>query len=599
MSMESTIFPIHKPRTRCEWIRLLEEFVEPAAKRVVVEEADLPLPRGGNPYGEAPARLERVARVLVGVALLARATGDMASLNRFKQVIVIGTDPNSPAFFGFPKDYDQRVVEMASIALSLALCPDELWYALTEAERKNLRHWLSLANEVTIPNHNWVLFRLFINAVLHYLQVPCENDRSETDWATNDARYAGDGWYNDAEGGLAFDYYNAEGFHYYALLIHHFHPSLSEERRSSIRERALEFIPAHSALQAPDGLFLPYGRSLSYRFIPIAFNGACALNGLGEVAGHRSVMERCFAFWDTQDYRDGGGLLSIGFAYPNHNIVENYTAPGSPYYCLHTFLPVCLPEAHPFWQSPETSHPTALPEGDTIEQRILTAPGITVINDHKRAHHWALFAGQRMTWNLRHEGEKYAKFAYSSKHGFQVTGGWHGLNRLGFDSSVAISEDEIIWYLRERPQDCKVLQSGSVFSRWGVPNRLEVETTVSMCDGIQVRKHVIRVLCPLVWLEGGWCLPIENANLFERDSDSRQVWLKGRGPWFSAIGSVNEVSSDFVVSDPNLNVLHPLTVLPYLKEAFEVGTYERTRLVAGYGVSLEAWKSINQRFVQI
>ncbi len=577
--------------SRADWTRGLATLVGPAVGRLDPASADLPLPGGGASYGEPGARLERVARVLTGAALLARATGDETPLAPFAKALAVGTDPDSSAFFGFARDLDQRVVEIASVALALAICPGSLWEAHPPSVRDRLVTWLTSANRVQLPPNNWALFRILTNAVLHRLGVSSQNDPSESDWAAVDECYIGGGWYNDGVAGQteAFDYYNPCGFHYFSLLAMHLHPEMDSDRADRIRERALAIAPDVGALQSREGLHLPFGRSLTYRFVPGSFAGACAIAEVGDAGAQREEIVRCLRFWAGQDFRDGGGLLPIGFTYPNTHFSEHYNAPGSPYFALHAFLPLLLPEEHPFWNAP------AAPAGERPSRVVLNKPRMTVVEDH--GHHRAVFAGQRLAWALRHEGEKYAKFAYSSRHGFQVSGGWHGLMRLGFDSSAAISEDGDLWRLRERPQDCQLLPGGAAFSRWIVPGWIEAESTVDDVGGVQIRRHVLRVLRPLVWLEGGWPFPIRSPDptsdgRVEERGDSGALLHLPESNWFSAMMPApgHSGTCDIVGCDPNLNVLHPLTMLPYFRETLETGTHERTLIVGGFGLNPAAWQ---------
>lgn len=583
---------------RNDWIRALASLVDPVVRRLQPAAADLRLPGGGASHGEPGMRLERVARVLLGAALLARATGQEAPLVPFAESLAVGTDPNSPAFFGFPRDLDQRVVEMATISLALAICPAGLWESQPAGVHERLAVWLASGNRAQLPPNNWALFRILTNAVLHRLGVPAANDPTALDWAAVDECYVEAGWYNDGQTGQteSFDYYNPCGFHYYSLLAMHLHPAMARERAQRICERALAIAPAVTALQAETGLHLPFGRSLSYRFVPAGFAGACALVGLGEAGSQREEVARCLRFWAEQDFRDGGGLLPIGFTYPNTQFSENYNAPGSPYFALNAFLPLWLPEDHPFWNMP------APPPAERPHRISLTIPRLTIVEDND--HHRAIFAGQRQSWALRHEGEKYAKFAYSSRHGFQVSGGWHGLHRLGFDSSAAISEDGTLWRLRERPEDCHLLPDGSAFSRWTVPGWIDAESTVNDIAGLQIRRHVLRVHRPLVWIEGGWPFPICSPNAgedgrLEGESDSTAFLHRPGSQWFSAVAPLpgHSGTCGIVVCDPNLNVLHPLTLLPYFRETLEPGTHERRLLVGGFGVDPLSWRESLRKWI--
>lgn len=91
----------------------------------------------------------------------------------------------------------------------------------------------------------------------------------------------------------------------------------------------------------------------------------------------------------------------------------------------------------------------------------------------------------------------------TTRHGFQITGGVHGRQRPGFDSSAAVSEDEVLWHLREHPTQCQVLGEESLSSIWSVPGLILARSTVSFFAGAQLRQHQLEVLRPLLWLEGG------------------------------------------------------------------------------------------------
>lgn len=41
-------------------------------------------------------------------------------------------------------------------------------------------------------------------------------------------------------------------------------------------------------------------------------------------------------------------MLTIGYAYPNILMSENYNVPGSPYWCMKAFAFLMLPAGHPF-----------------------------------------------------------------------------------------------------------------------------------------------------------------------------------------------------------------------------------------------------------
>lgn len=51
-----------------------------------------------------------------------------------------------------------------------------------------------------------------------------------------------------------------------------------------------------------------------------------------------------------------------------------------------------------------------------------------------------------------------------------------------------------------------------------------------------------------------------------------------------------------LVSEPNLNALHPLTAVPWLKLSLPAGKITLQALVAGYGFDLQRWEEVRQQF---
>lgn len=113
-------------------------------------------------------------------------------------------------------------------------------------------------------------------------------------------------------------------------------------------ERA--FAPRYLDWFAADGAGLAFGRSLTYRFAQAAFFGAMAFAGEpGPGWGVlRGAWARQLRWWARRPIGNGDGTLSIGYAYPNLQMSEGYNSPASPYWALKAFLPLALPESHPF-----------------------------------------------------------------------------------------------------------------------------------------------------------------------------------------------------------------------------------------------------------
>ena len=108
------------------------------------------------------------------------------------------------------------------------------------------------------------------------------------------------------------------------------------------------------------------------------------------------------------------GTLTLGYGYPNMNMLESYNSGGSVYWACRAFICLGLPDDHPFWTSEEESHPAQL-IGTTwaLEKplHILTNVG---------RHTFLLSSGQQCSYPVKQSAAKCGKFAYSSAFGYSV-----------------------------------------------------------------------------------------------------------------------------------------------------------------------------------
>jgi len=128
------------------------------------------------------------------------------------------------------------------------------------------------------------------------------------------------------------------------------------------------------------------------------------------------------------------GTLTIGFAYPNMYMGEDYNSPQSPYWAMKSFVVLALPEQHPFW----TAEEEVLPRSER-ELATLVKPAMQIVCNTEN-HHFLLSSGQFCPWPLKATEAKYGKFAYSSHFGFSVPTGTL-LAQMAPDSTLALSKD--------------------------------------------------------------------------------------------------------------------------------------------------------------
>ncbi|WP_345960941.1 DUF2264 domain-containing protein, partial [Glycomyces tenuis] len=71
----------------------------------------------------------------------------------------------------------------------------------------------------------------------------------------------------------------------------------------------------------------------------------------GEAAG---FARRHLAWWWDKPILDPEGRLTVGYAYPNDAVVEQYLTAGSPWWAMKLFTGLLAGADHPFW----TAEPT-------------------------------------------------------------------------------------------------------------------------------------------------------------------------------------------------------------------------------------------------
>ena len=113
----------------------------------------------GAGFSETSAQLEGFARPLWAVADLLRLDSkivhDEAQLSTWLEGLKAGVDPESEEYWGDLSDFDQRMVEMESIAYAILTAPELFGFLDDEKARANLVVWLRQVNEHKMPQTNW------------------------------------------------------------------------------------------------------------------------------------------------------------------------------------------------------------------------------------------------------------------------------------------------------------------------------------------------------------------------------------------------------------------------------------------------------------
>ncbi|MEB7917571.1 DUF2264 domain-containing protein [Enterobacter mori] len=506
-------------------------------------------------YATDIAQMEGLSRALWGLfPLMSGGEGESWS-EKYLDAIKLGTDPQSAGYWGETSPYDQRLVEMAAYGLGLSLLGDKLLERFTEREVMNLHAWLSQITDAQMPDSNWNYFAIMVQLGFKRAGLPYDQRAIDHRFALMDAYYLGDGWYSDGPG-RPKDYYISMAFHFYGLI----YAALSgdEARADVLRERSRLFAQDFIYWSAADGASVPFGRSLTYRFAMVAFWSAVAFSGLevftpGIVKG---IILRHLRWWQQQPITDRDGILTLGFAYPNLAMCEDYNSPGSPYWALKTYLILALPETHPFWLAEEQLLPAL------AEKHVIPHARQILIHAEKSQHVTMLTAGQLELNNYVNTDAKYTKFAYSSRFGFTIERGRFGLKHAACDSMLLLADGDD-YYRGRRECEAVRVDENYLYSRWSPWHDVHIDTWQVPFGEWHLRLHRINSARALQTAEGGFAVM------------KTEHQIRERGCYLAAENGISVIVDlspaitrlpDSIVTPPNSSIMFPeCATIPLLK----------------------------------
>ncbi|MEG5636917.1 DUF2264 domain-containing protein [Enterobacter bugandensis] len=512
-------------------------------------------------YATDIAQMEGLSRALWGLFPLL-ASGDASPFSeKYMQAIRIGTDPQSPGYWGETGPYDQRLVEMASYGLGLSLLGNKLTDCFSEREVMNLHAWLNQIADAQMPDSNWNYFAIMVQLGFKRAGLPYDQAAIDHRFALMEAYYLGDGWYSDGAG-RPKDYYISMAFHFYGLI----YATLSgdEARAEVLRERSRLFAEDFIYWSAADGASVPFGRSLTYRFAMVAFWSAVAFSELdvftpGIVKG---IILRHLRWWQQRTITDRDGILTLGFACPNLAMCEDYNSPGSPYWALKSYLILALPETHPFWQAEEQPLPAL------AEKHVIPHAQQILMHSTNSQHVTMLTAGQLELNNYVNTEAKYTKFAYSSRFGFTIERGRFGLKHAACDSMLLLADGDN--YFRGRREcDAVRVDENYIYSRWSPWHDVHIETWQIPFGEWHLRLHRINSARTLQTAEGGFAVM------------KKEHQIRARGSYLAAengssaivdLSPFIERTPDSIVTPPNSSIMFPeCASIPLLKTDLHPG----------------------------
>lgn len=422
-------------------------------------------------FDDVAAQLEGFARPLWAISALIDKDMD-PSLLSWIQGIEAGVDPENLEYWGDLGSFDQRMVEMESIAFALLMAPHAILSLLSAKSKRNLGQWLQQINRFNMPQNNWRWFRVLVNlALAKVLDADKEKARQamDADFEFIDQFYLGKGWSSDGVWGddrKQADYYSGSFAIQFAQLLYIRYAEDDEQRVAKYLQQALEFASEYWRYFDINGAAIPFGRSMTYRFACGAFWAAFALadiespNSPISLGTAKGLLLRHLRWWAKQpEIFNPDGTMNIGFTYPNMYMSEDYNSRQSVYWCLKSFVILGLHAEHPFWTIEEEPHPISATKALQVSLsstlvKVIVPPHHILCNTPE--HHYLLSSGQMTTKKFKAREAKYGKFAYSSSFGYSVPTGLE-LHQVAPDSTLALSLDGgETWKVRCQPVDVRI-----------------------------------------------------------------------------------------------------------------------------------------------
>ena len=558
-------------KTRADLMYAVKQLCDPLKPHYSEKGAFLDVGNTSSRTSEKVAQFEAFARPLWGLAPLLSGGEYWDYWEVYLKGIRSGTDPSSSEHWGDIHDCDQRMVELAAIALTLILTPDQSWAKLIQKEKENLANWMGQTNERITVDTNWRFFRVLVNVAFLKLGVTHNQKMMDEDLNRLDEFYLSNGWYKDGDTNQ-MDYYVPFAFHFYSLIYSKVMEKKDPKRSQLFKERAVLFAKDFIYWFGEDGAALAFGRSLTYRFAQSCFWSALAFADVeafswGVIKG---VLLRNLRWWFAQPIFATDGILTIGYAYPNLIMAESYNAPGSPYWAMKSFLPLALSEDHPFWKAEELPMPALETMSIQKEARMILCRE----DSHKNIV--AFTSGQHAGFEPAHTAAKYAKFAYSNVYAFSVPKGNFGLEQGAFDNDLALAEKDNLYRTRRKCEVYKI-ENNVIYSLWKPWSDVSVESWIIPGIPWHVRVHRIQTNRELDIAEGGFSIPKELNKVSHKDSeiitDSSSTFALFSWGAAGIKSLLGDMEGQMIHPEPNTNLIHSKTVLPTLTKELEKGIH--------------------------
>ena len=163
--------------------------------------------------------------------------------------------------------------------------------------------------------------------------------------------------------------------------------------------------------------------------------------------------------------------------------------------------------------------------------------------------------------------EKYSKFAYSNYFGFNVTTDVYGIDKLGHDNMLLISEEDRYYHFRTESYDHQVSRD-FLSSRWKPFKWIEIKTYIIPYKSWHLRFHYIESQRSFISAEGGFALPYDDSFYPIPDTVNQIIenmsYQRTELGFSGIINLLNKRNGKLIIANPNANICHPHTIIPTL-----------------------------------
>ena len=354
---------------RAYWVDMLYRIAQPVLSQMAEGKLQQNMTLELSPIWDGRdtrvAYLETFGRLMAGVAPWLNLPDDNSEEGKKRAQIrkwalksyANGVDPESPDYLHW-NIHSQNLVDAAYLAESFLRCPS-LWQSLdATTQQRYVKEFKSLRTILT-PYNNWLLFRAMVEAFL--LNVGEEADGYALGVATRKISewYLSDGFYSDGPE-FSLDYYNSYVIHpMFIEVLEIMEPKglYAPVKKELALRRMQRFNQLIERLISPEGTFPAIGRSATYRMGAFQSLAMSAWKyGLPEGMTNGQVRHALTTVMKNMFGVEGNfnkeGFLQLGFAGHQPDLTDYYTNNGSLYMTSLVFLPLGLPESHPFWSDP-------------------------------------------------------------------------------------------------------------------------------------------------------------------------------------------------------------------------------------------------------